>query len=114
MALLSGLSRECLTLAHHEITNSRIAPGTSGEVEIEFSDIYIKPGEYPLYFELTDSEFNTDTKDVIDDLTAPLVINGGDNIDNTHFKPNQPSGFFAVPSKIIRNEIDEQILVKAL
>ncbi|MEO8665963.1 MAG: ABC transporter ATP-binding protein [Ignavibacteria bacterium] len=114
VALLSGLSKECLTLAHYEITNSIISPETSGEVEIEFQDIYIKPGEYPLYFELIDSNYDPDSKDVIDDLTAPLTISGGENIENTHFRAELPSGFFAIPSKIISNEIHDHVLRKAL
>ncbi len=74
----------------------------------------MKPGEYPLYFELMDSEYNPDSKDVIDDLTAPLIINGGENIEQTDFRPDQPSGFFAIPSKIIRNVIHEQVMRQAL
>ncbi len=114
VALLSGLSRECLTLANFELTKNKIPPGTSGEVEVELPDIYIKPGEYPLYFELTDSQFNSYAKDVLDDLTAPIVIKGGSNLKNTDFHPDFPSGFFAMQSKILANEIDTRKINKVV
>lgn len=112
VALLSGLSRECLTLANFELTKNKIPPGTSGDVEVELPDIYIKPGEYPLYFELTDSQFNSYAKDVLDDLTAPIVIKGGSNLKNTDFHPDFPSGFFAMQSRILANEIDTHKIIK--
>ncbi|HMS32660.1 MAG TPA: ABC transporter ATP-binding protein [Ignavibacteria bacterium] len=112
VALLSGLSRECLTLANFELTKNKIPPGTSGEVEVELPDLYIKPGEYPLYFELIDSEFNSYSKDVLDDLTAPLIIKGGDRLKSSDFHPDIPSGFFAIPSRIVANEIDNQKIIK--
>lgn len=108
VALLSGLSRECLTLANFELSKNRMPPGTKGEAEVEFPDIYIKPGEYPLYFELIDSEFNGYSKDVLDDLTAPLIIKGGAGIKDTAFHPDNPSGFFAIESKLLSNEANTQ------
>ena len=114
VALLSGLSRECLTLANFELTKNKIPPGTSGDVEVELPDIYIKPGEYPLYFELTDSQFNGYAKDVLDDLTAPIVIKGGSNLKNTDFHPDFPSGFFAMQSRILANEIDTHKINKVV
>ncbi|MBP9192851.1 MAG: ABC transporter ATP-binding protein [Ignavibacteria bacterium] len=105
VAILSGLSRECITLSIHKLTSSTLYPGAKGEAEVELPDIYLKPGEYPLYFELIDEKFNGFSKDVIDDLTAPLIIKGGSNVKNTDFDPNKPSGFTAIPSKLILNEI---------
>jgi lipopolysaccharide transport system ATP-binding protein len=110
VALMSGLSRECLTLAHFNITSAKIPAGVSGEASVEFYDLNIKPGEYPLYFELTDSALNGYSKDVIDDLTTPLIITGGDNIKNTQFSPDRPSGFFVTPSRLISNEIKENVI----
>lgn len=104
VALLSGLSKECVTLAHHGITTESLPPGTSGDVEIEFNDLNIKPGEYPLYFELIDSKFNTFSKDVIDDLTAPLVISAS-RLNGSDFPPGKPSGFLASHTKLKINEI---------
>lgn len=97
------------------MTKNKIPPGTSGDVEVELPDIYIKPGEYPLYFELTDSQFNSYAKDVLDDLTAPIVIKGGTKIlKNTDFHPDFPSGFFAMQSRILANEIDTHKINKVV
>ena len=112
VALLSGLSRECLTVANFELTKKMINPGSKGEFEVEFPDINIKPGEYPLYFELIDSELNGYSKDVLDDLTAPLVIKGGVKSINTDFHPDLPSGFFAIPSRLLLNEVDTHKILK--
>lgn len=105
VAILSGLSRECLTLACYDIVKSKIEPGVSGEAEIEFKDINIKPGEYPLYFELIDNKLNSYSKDVVDDITAPLVIKRKDYKPGNHFDPSRPSGFFVTPSKLTVNEL---------
>jgi lipopolysaccharide transport system ATP-binding protein len=112
IALLSGSSRECVTLAHHELSREKLMPGTKGEVEVEFPDIYIKPGEYPLHFELIDSSYNGYSKDVLDDLTAPLIIKGGSNVRNTDFDPDKPSGFFPVRSRVTVNEIQSTKVFK--
>jgi len=112
VALMSGLSKECLTMAHYEITNKMIAPGETGEAIIEFPNISIKPGEYPLYFELMDTELNPLSKDVVDDLTPPLVITGGHNLRNSVFDPAKPSGFFASPSRLVVNEIGKKKVFK--
>lgn len=115
VALMSGLSKECLTLAHYEITDKTVSPGETGEAIIEFPEINMKPGEYPLYFELMDKNLNPNSKDVIDDLTPPLVITRGDNFKNSDFDPARPSGFFTSPSRLIVNEIGKkEVFRKAL
>lgn len=108
IALMSGLSRECITLAHFEITNKTIDPGISGEAVLEFYDLNIKPGEYPLHFELMDCNLSPNSKDVIDDLTAPLVIRENDYSRDNNFKPGRPSGYFNTPSRLTLNEIYEK------
>ncbi|MCB0726072.1 MAG: ABC transporter ATP-binding protein [Ignavibacteriae bacterium] len=112
IAILSGLSRECITLAIHKLTSSTLYPGATGEAEVVIPDIYIKPGEYPLYFELIDEKFNGYSKDVIDDLTAPLIIKGGDSVKETDFDPDKPSGFIAIPSNLVMNEIETSKITK--
>lgn len=108
IGLLSSLSKECLTLAHYEITKHKLLPGTKGEVIIEFLDLNLKPGEYPLYFELIDSEFNQFSKDVIDDLTAPLIITPRGSMNGSGINNEKPSGFFSTSSRMLTNEIQEK------
>ncbi|HAY33507.1 MAG TPA: ABC transporter ATP-binding protein [Ignavibacteria bacterium] len=102
-AILSGLSRECLTLIQYELSRNKMTPGQKGEVTVEIPDLKIKPGEYPLYFELTDLKYNNYAKDVIDDLTAPLEITEGKN--NLYFEDNKPSGYFRTESNLLHKEI---------
>lgn len=112
-ALNSGLSRECLTLMQFDISEYKMHPGQTGEVMIEIPELKIKPGEYPLYFELTDMQHNNYAKDVIDDLTAPLeIIEKKSNTD-----PGRPmvSGYFKSEASLLKNEIfDSKKLKKAL
>ncbi|MBL8007636.1 MAG: ABC transporter ATP-binding protein [Ignavibacteria bacterium] len=107
VALLSGLSRECLTLAHFEITDKTVEAGTTGEAVVEFYDLNIKPGDYPLHFELSDITLSGNSRDVIDDLTAPLVIKNRSNKKHSDFNPDKPSGFFVTPSRLMSNEFRE-------
>ncbi|MFZ1322147.1 MAG: ABC transporter ATP-binding protein [Ignavibacteria bacterium] len=105
-ALNSGLSRECLTLIQFDLSENKMLPGQTGEVIVEIPELKIKPGEYPLYFELTDFKHNSYTKDVIDDLTAPLEI-----IEKkTDTDPGRPkvSGYFDSEASLVKNEIFEK------
>lgn len=104
VALLSGLSREGVVLAHHVLTENELLPGDTGEMVVEFPELDIKQGEYPLYFELRDAKYNDFSKDVIEDLTLPLVIRRNIS-DKEEYMPSKPSGFFTVPTRLLSNEI---------
>jgi lipopolysaccharide transport system ATP-binding protein len=106
IALLSGLSREPIVLVHHVLTDDTLMPGDSGEMSIEIPQLDIKPGEYPLYFELRDSRYNDYSKDVIDDLTPPIVITKEQEDTSEEYNPAKPSGYFNVPSRLITHEIN--------
>jgi lipopolysaccharide transport system ATP-binding protein len=105
IAMLSGISRESIALVHHVLTDNTLMPGDTGELLVEIEGLDIKPGEYPLYFELRDSKYNDYSKDVIDDLTPPLVVINGDEDSTETYNPGKPSGYFKVPSKIVINEL---------
>jgi len=99
IALKSGISRESVTTFEHILSEKRLPPGSSGEVTIELpeNDI-IRPGEYPLYFHLSDIKASPSSIDVVDELTPPLVIQNDSNIKKIY-------GFFNVPSRIVSSEI---------
>lgn len=105
VALLSGLSKECLTLAYHKLTEEELLPGNSGEAEVIFHELNIKPGEYPLSFELIDGSHNSYSKDVIEDLTAPLIIKGPGTYNGSSFYSDRPSGYFETSTALGMNEI---------
>lgn len=97
VALLSGASSEIVTSVRHLISSDELKEGAKGTVVIECPDIYIRPGEYPLYFWLGDRYSRP--FDVVDNLTAPLVISINDDRQAVGFNPSQPVGFFSIPSK---------------
>lgn len=105
IALLSGISREAIVLIHHVITEDTLMPGDTGEIVIEIEELNIKAGEYPLYFELRDSKYNEYSKDVIDDLTPPIVMLDGEEESVENYNPGKPAGYFNVPSRIVNSEI---------
>jgi lipopolysaccharide transport system ATP-binding protein len=78
IALRSGLTRETVTSFEHILSEKRIPTGSEGSVELELTNIYIRPGEYPLYFHISNQHSAEITMDVVDDLTAPLTIYAGE------------------------------------
>lgn len=103
-AMLSGMSREPIVLVHHVVSTDLLMPGDNGEVVLEVEGTNVKDGEYPLYFELRDHKYNDYSKDVIDDLTPPIIISRERSADEI-YNPGRPFGYFEAPSRVIVNEI---------
>jgi lipopolysaccharide transport system ATP-binding protein len=106
IALRSGITREIVTSAQHLIASDKLAAGTTGTLVVEFPDVYIRPGEYPLYFHICDADMTPGSVDVLDDLTAPLVITVGDKLRHSNFDPSRTIGYFSLPSRTVLNEIN--------
>jgi lipopolysaccharide transport system ATP-binding protein len=104
--LRSGITREFVTSVMHIVAKGKVVAGTMGKIVIELPDIYIRPGEYPLYLHLSDAAISPTSVDVLDDLTAPLLITAGDKVRHDNFDPSRPSGYFSLPSRLALNEID--------
>jgi hypothetical protein len=73
-------------------------------VTIDLPDVYIRPGEYPLYFHLSESVPTKTNYDVLDDLTPPLVISAGSRRLHENFDPAHPFGIFSLPSRMTVDE----------
>jgi lipopolysaccharide transport system ATP-binding protein len=101
VGLRSGLSRELITSARHILTDSIIEPGTTSTVVVDLPDVYIRPGEYPLYLHVSEALQSPRDYDVLDDLTPPLVIVPGTRIMHDNFDPSRPLGVFSLPSRIM-------------
>lgn len=105
VALRSGITREIVTSVRHLLTTEGVKAGTEGTVMVELPEVYIRPGEYPLYLHISEA-FPTKVKfDVLDDLTAPLVITASNRQQFSNFDPYQPIGYFSIPSRILMNEL---------
>jgi lipopolysaccharide transport system ATP-binding protein len=100
IALRSGISREIMTSVRHVVTSDQVTPGSVGTVVIDLPDIYIRPGEYPLYMHISEAVPTRTNYDVLDDLTPPLVIAPGGRQLHGNFDPAQPVGVFSLPSRM--------------
>lgn len=104
IGLRSGLTGETVTSINHLISSDKIASGTTGIVKIDLPDIYIRPGEYPLYIHISGAVPTETNFEVLDDLTPPLVVSAGDLRQHSNFDATQPTGSFSIPSCLIANE----------
>ncbi len=104
VALRSGVSRDLITSARHVVTTDLVPPGATGTVSVDLPEVYIRPGEYPIYFHLSESVQTKTNYDVLDDLTPPLVIAAGSRRLHDNFDPAQPFGVFSLPSRMTIDE----------
>jgi len=104
VGLRSGLSRELITSARHVLTDSIVQPGTTSTVVVDLPEVYVRPGEYPLYLHVSEALQSPRDYDVLDDLTPPLVIVPGTRIMHDNFDPSRPLGVFSLPSRIMLEE----------
>jgi len=100
VGIRSGLSRELVTSARHVVTEGAVAPGTISTVVVDLPNVYLRPGEYPLYLHVSESIQSPKNYDVLDDLTPPLVIVAGSRILHDNFDPSKPLGVFSLPSRM--------------
>lgn len=99
----AGIGNEPLTSMRCEVSSTPLLPGASGELHIEFPTLSLRPGEYPLYFWLGDT--SSLFYDVVDNLSAPLIVSTSKSIDEIGFDPAQPMGAFSIPFKVLGSEV---------
>jgi lipopolysaccharide transport system ATP-binding protein len=104
VGLRSSLSGEFVTTVRHVASNSPLEAGTENDVTIECPEIMIRPGQYPLYFWLGNSMMQP--FDVVDDLTAPLVITSRATLEHLDFNKEAPVGLVSIPSRVAENRND--------
>jgi len=104
--LRSGITREIVTSVKHVLSSASVVPGAKGEIVVELPDIYIRPGHYPLYLALSDNDISSGSIDILDDLTAPLIVTADGSVQHANFDPARPSGYFSLPSRLIVNRLD--------
>jgi len=98
VGLRSSLSGEFVTTVRHVVSNTPLEAGTENDVTIECPEIMIRPGQYPLYFWLGNSV--TQPFDVVDDVTAPLVITSRATQEHLDFNREAPVGLVSIPSRV--------------
>jgi lipopolysaccharide transport system ATP-binding protein len=105
IVLRGGASSESITSVRYVVSTKSLKLCSSGEVFIDFPEVYIRPGQYPLYFWLGDSLGQP--FDVVDDLTLPLSIGLGDDVKDSDIWPMSPTGFFSIPSRISLGKMEQ-------
>lgn len=95
IALRSSMTKEFITSISQVLTHETLAAGTSGVIGVELPDNVIRPGEYPLLFEIRD--LSGKHYDTVDGLTAPLII--GPPLSPHEALPDEvkPVGYFTMP-----------------
>lgn len=108
VSLRSGNTREFVTSIQHSISEGVQNVGTVGLAIIELPLTNIRPGEYPLYFHISEKYGQKTNIDVIDDLTAPLVILNKNDAGDPDINQNQFIGYFSMQSNLVLNEINKK------
>ena len=99
VGLRSSLTGDIVTTVRHTVFDCPAQAGTVASITVELPEITIRPGQYPLYFWLGDDL--TRPFDVVDDLTAPLVVSIGPETSDLGFVAEAPIGYFSIPSRVL-------------
>lgn len=102
--LRSGAANECVTSVRYRLSARPLAAGDSGEVLIEMPDTPLRPGDYTLYFWLGDALGNP--FDVVDGLSAPLVVSTQKSFEELGYNPAHVTGFFSVNARLLAGQRD--------
>jgi len=102
--LRSGAANECVTSVRYCLSDKPLAAGDTGEVLIELPETPLRPGDYTLYFWLGDALGNP--FDVVDGLSAPLVISTQKSFEELGYNPAHVTGFFSVESRLLAGKRD--------
>jgi len=97
--LRSGLSREIITSARHNVSSNSLTAGHRGTITIDVPKLNLRPGQYPLYFWFGDRYSRS--YDVVDDLTTPLQVYTDLTFEELGYDPAKVSGFFDLESRIL-------------
>jgi hypothetical protein len=62
-------------------------------------NIPLRPGEYPLYFWLGNED--SYPYDVVDELTAPLMVQTDKGLAELGFDPTQANGYFSMDARLL-------------
>jgi lipopolysaccharide transport system ATP-binding protein len=104
IGLRSNATNELITSVRHVITEELLPAGYSGTAIVELPEVYVRPGEYPLYFQVSEASLESRKFDVLDDAIHPLVMSAGDRRLFANYEPEQTVGYFSLPSRLIQSE----------
>jgi lipopolysaccharide transport system ATP-binding protein len=100
VGLSSGMTQGIITSARHVITTQKVAAGTTGTVVVEFPDIPLRAGEYPVYCRISDGGGAHTNYDVVDGLTPPIIIWEDGESPGIDLDTYRLGGYFSLPSRL--------------
>jgi lipopolysaccharide transport system ATP-binding protein len=104
ISLSAGAANESVTSVRYRLSRTDVVAGESGELLVEFPRCPLRPGEYALYFWLGDDRGNP--FDVVDGLTAPLVISTTRTFEELGYNPAHATGLVDIPSRLVAGSRD--------
>ncbi len=102
LALRSGLNREIITTSRYELPFTNLQPGEIHSFSMLLPKYILRPGEYPLYFGLGTEDFRP--IDIVDDVTAPLIISSTSDAISLGYDPSIFCGYFSLEAKFLLNQ----------
>ena len=100
ITLRSSRTGGIVTTVTHPVSKEILPAGHAGSIKIEFPEIKLRPGEYPIYITLRNNR--EIYFDVIDDLTIPLIISARKDNEELGFDPTRDQGVFSIESRLIK------------
>jgi lipopolysaccharide transport system ATP-binding protein len=97
--LKSAFSGEVVTSVRYPVSRGPLPAGNRGALVIELPNVPLRPGEYPLYFWLGNED--SYPYDVVDELTAPLMVQTDKGIAELGFDPTQACGCFSIEARLL-------------
>ncbi len=104
LALRSGLNREIITTSRHQLPFTNLKPGELYSFSLLLPKQTLRPGEYPVYMGLGTEDFRP--IDIVDDITAPLIISSTNDAIILGYDPSSFCGYFSLNSclRVEKNE----------
>jgi lipopolysaccharide transport system ATP-binding protein len=97
----SGKTAEVVTSALNLLTKKPLKPGYKGQCIVEFANLNIRPGDYPLQFWL--GNHLAQAYDVVEELTLPLIVSTDQAFEQVGFNPSYPVGYYNISSLLVSN-----------
>lgn len=104
ICLKAGAANEIVTSVRYRLSAAKLPANEKGELLVEFPHCPLRPGEYALYFWLGDDLGNP--FDVVDGLTAPLVITTDKTFEELGYNPAHATGWVDIPARLVNGGRD--------
>lgn len=101
IVMRSGITGETVTSTKFKVSEIELLKGYKDTLTIKLPEVILRPGEYPLYFWLGNSKGRP--YDVVDNITAPLIIYSDGDFEELGYNPSQQEGYFNIKSELIQN-----------